>query len=156
MKPFRFRGERILEWRRAVADTARGEFLRANESAREALRLSLEADGRAEQASRAAVEALRDAVDVGTIERHRIWIRQECRHADQARLTHQERQRAADEKAAVLQVASRHVKVMERLRERAVQRYRDLERQMELKALNELATIQFTRRRAEEGVERDH
>lgn len=156
MKPFQFRGERILEWRRAMAGTARGEFLRAAESVREALHLAHEADARAAQASRAAVDALCEAVDVGTIERHRIWIGQEQRHADRARLAHQERQGAADEKAAVLQLANRHVKVMERLRERAQQRYRDLERQLEFKALNELATMQFTRRRAEEGVERDH
>ena len=156
MKPFQFRGERILEWRRAAADTARGEALRATASAREALRLSHEADERAVQASREALDALREAVDVGTIERHRVWISREQRHADQARLAHQERQRAAEEKAAMLQLANRHVKVMERLRQRALQRYRDLERQLELKALNELATIQFTRRRAEEGVERGH
>ena len=36
MKAFRFRGARILEWRRVQADAARVEFVRATESARAA------------------------------------------------------------------------------------------------------------------------
>ncbi len=156
MKPFKFRGERILEWRRVQADAARGEYLRAAETAREALNVADAATASVEQAAQAAMMAIRQATEVATIERHRIWISREERRADGCRKTYQERQAAADQKAAALQLANRHVRVMERLRERTLRRYQHLERQLEMNALNELATTQFARRRAEEGVERGH
>jgi flagellar export protein FliJ len=99
---------------------------------------------------------LRQLTDVATIERHRNWIGREQRRADGCRQTYRERQRVADEKSAALQLANRHVKVMERLRERAQRRYQHLERQLEMKALDELATTQFARRRAEEGAQRGY
>jgi hypothetical protein len=154
VKPFKFKGERILEWRRVQADAARGEYLRAAETAREALRAAEEAGAAADRAVHDGDYAVRHATDVATIERHRIWIVREQRRADGCRRTYLERQAAADEKAAALQVANRHVKVMERLRERAQRRHRDLERQLDMKALDELATLQYARRRAEQGVER--
>jgi flagellar export protein FliJ len=154
VKPFKFKGERILEWRRVQADAARGEYLRAAETAREALRLADDAAAAAAGAVARANEAIRHATDVVTIERHRIWIGREQRRADGLRRTYRERQTVADEKAAVLQTANRHVKVMERLRERTQRRYQLLERQLEMKALDELATMQYARRRAEQGVER--
>ncbi len=154
MKPFTFRGERILEWRRVQADAARGEYLRAAETAREALNVAEAALVPVGQASQAAMTAIRHATDVATIERHRIWIGREERRADGCRKTYQERQAAADQKAAALQLANRHVRVMERLRERTLRRYQHLERQLEMKVLDELATTQFARRRAQEGVER--
>jgi len=154
VKPFKFRGEQILEWRRVQADAARGEYLRAAETAREALKVADDADAALSQAEIAAHHAIRHATDVITIERHRIWIIREQRRADGCRRTYRERQVVADEKAAALQLANRHVKVMERLRERTRRRYQDLERQLEMKALDELATVQYARRRAEQGVER--
>ena len=154
MKPFKFKGERILEWRRVQADAARGEFLRAAETAREALRVAEQAESAAADAARNGDHAVRHATDVTTIERHRIWIGREQRRADGLRRTYLERQAVADQKSVALQAANRHVKVMERLRERAQRRHRDLERQLEMKALDELATMQYARRRAEQGVER--
>ena len=156
MKPFRFRGERIREWRRALADTARGEYLRAAETARAALSAADAANAAVDTAEATAIAAIRATCDVVTIERHRIWIGSERRRADECRQHHRERQQAADEMAVALQIANRHVKVMERLRERARRRYQDLERQTEMKALDELATLQYARRRAQQGVERGY
>lgn len=156
MRAFRYRGERILEWRRAIADTALGEFLRAAASAREARRLADEAERRSAQAEIDAVAAMRGAANVSSLERHRIWIARERRHADGCRVAHQEQQRIADVFQTALQLARRHVKVMERLRDRAERRYHDLERQMDMKALDELATIQYARRRVDEGAGRDY
>jgi flagellar export protein FliJ len=154
VKPFTFKGERILEWRRVQADAARGEFLRAAESAREALRAADDAESAAGRAVSDGEYAVRHATDVVTIERHRNWIARERRRADGCRRTYLQRQAVADDKSAALQTANRHVKVMERLRERAQRRHRDLERQLDMKALDELATLQYARRRAEQGVER--
>jgi hypothetical protein len=156
MNTFRFRGERILEWRRTQADTARGEFLRAAESVREAARLADAADANAARAARESLDALSTPIDAGTIERHRIWITTVCRHADACRQVFYERQQESAGKVAALQLANRHVKVMERLRERAVRRYRERERQMDMKTLGDLATLQYARRKADEGVEREY
>ena len=146
MKGFKFRGERILEWRRAQADAARGEYLRAAETAREAARLADEAQASADRAAAEALTALGAPVGIEVIERHRIWIARQRRFADGCRQTRHERQHAAAEKAALLQVANRHVKVMERLRDRAQQRHRELERQLEMKTIDELATQRFAAR----------
>lgn len=149
MKGFRFRGEKILEWRRAQADAARGEYLRAAETAREAARLADAAQRRAEQAVTDSMRILREPVGIDAIQRHRIWIDRERWHADGCRRTQQAEEKVADEKSRLLQVANRNVKVMERLRERAEHRHREVERQQEMKIIDELATQRFAVRRTE-------
>jgi flagellar export protein FliJ len=96
-------------------------------------------------------------VDVGTIERYRNWIGRQRAGVVTCQHSHAQRQAIVNKAAAALQTANRHVKVMERLRDRAEQRYRETERQLEMKALDELATQRFARRHLEqeEGAERD-
>lgn len=149
MKGFKFRGERILEWRRAQADAARGEYLRAAETAREAARIADAAHARADRAVADSLAALSAPVGIATIERHRIWIARERRHADDCRQTQAQQQQVADEKSQLLQAANRNVRVMERLRERAERRHREAERQQEMKIIDELATQRFAIRQAE-------
>jgi flagellar export protein FliJ len=149
VKGFRFRGERILEWRRVQADAARGEYLRAAETAREAARFADQAQTAADRAATESLTALDAPVGIEVIERHRIWNGRQRRFAEGCRQTQHEREQAAVEKAALLQVANRHVKVMERLRERAQQRHRELERQLEMKTIDELATQRFAARQQE-------
>ncbi len=153
MKSFTFRGERILEWRRVQADEARGEFLRASASEREAAALAEAAQARADRAAQESIDVLGEPVGIDTIERYRIWIAKERRHADGCRQAQHERQQVAETKASALQLAHRHVKVMERLRERAERRHRDLERQLDAKALDELATQRYASRQADEGAD---
>ena len=61
-----------------------------------------------------------------------------------------------DAAAGALQTANRHVKVMERLRDRARQRYLDAERHSDMKALDELATMQYARRKGQGGADREY
>jgi len=56
----------------------------------------------------------------------------------------------------VLQIAMRHVKVMERLRDRAWRRHLDAERQREMKDIDQLATLQYARRKADQGADREY
>jgi hypothetical protein len=49
---FRFRGARILEWRRVQADAARVALVRATESVREAAARVADADDQSERAAR--------------------------------------------------------------------------------------------------------
>jgi flagellar export protein FliJ len=151
---FRFRGERILEWRRVQADAARVEFLRASETARAAAARVAAAEASCARSSRELIEAMADTVDVATIERYRNWITQQERETDACRQHHRERQLLADAAGQALQTANRHVRVMERLRDRAAARHAEATRQAEMKQIDELATLQFVRRKLEGASDR--
>jgi flagellar export protein FliJ len=156
MKAFHFRGARILELRKRQADEARGAFMRAAESARESAdRLAV-----AEAGSARAIREFRDAMAGTTstdeVERHRNWIERQRTQERGYRKAHEEQLALADKAARVLQAATRQVKVMERLRERAERRYREAERQLETKVFDELATVRYARRRAGEGAVSGH
>ena len=156
MKGFRFRGARILEWRRIQADQARAEFVRATESARETAAALARAESSVAHAVNDYLGAMTAPVDIGTLERYRNWIGRQRAGVVTCQKSHAQRQAIVTKAAATLQTANRHVKVMERLRDRAEKRYRETERQLEMKALDELATQRYARRHlAEEGAERD-
>jgi flagellar export protein FliJ len=150
---FRFRGARILEWRRVQADAARVAFVRATESVREAAARVAAADAQGDRAGREFLTAMAGPTDVGMILRYRNWIGKLREHAAVCRRQHDEQRVVAETAAGVLQTAMRHVKVMERLRERAWRRHLDAERQREMKELDQLATLQFARRKYEQGAE---
>jgi len=151
---FRFRGQRILDWRRVQEDAARQAFLRASALAREALARALAADADRDRTVLEYRKRTATALDVDTIERYRNWIHRQQAHAEACHRSHGEQQDLADAAARALNTARRHVKVMERLRDRAAVRHQEEERQADMKALDELATLQYVRRRMEGAVER--
>jgi flagellar export protein FliJ len=153
---FRFRGARILEWRRVQADAARVAFVRATESVREAAARVADADDQAERAVSEYKTAMASPNDIGTLLRYRNWIGKQREHAAACRRQHEERRVVAEQAAGVLQSAMRHVKVMERLRDRAWRRHLNAERQREMKEVDQLATLQFARRKTAQGVDREY
>jgi flagellar FliJ protein len=153
---FHFRGARILEWRRVQADAARTAFVRATESVREAAARVTAAEQQTERAVRDYTTALATANEIGTIVRYRNWIVREREHAVACRRHHEQRRLVAAQAASALQTAMRHVKVMERLRDRAWQRHLDAERQREMKELDQLATLQYARRKTGQGADREY
>ena len=116
---FRFRGARILDWRRVQADAARVAFVRATESVREAADRVADADDQSERAVSEYKTAMASPNDIGTLLRYRNWIGKRREHAAACRRQHDEQRVVAEQAAGVLQTAMRHVKVMERLRDRA-------------------------------------
>ena len=156
MNAFKFRGARLLDWRKRQADQAREAFVRAAESARETADLLASAEAGSARAEREYLATIAAPAEIATLERYRNWIGRQRRHEDACRRKHEERRVLADKAALALQTANRQVKVMERLRDRALARYREAERQMDMKALDELATIRFARRRADEGAARGY
>jgi flagellar export protein FliJ len=146
---FRFRGARILDWRRVQADAARVAFVRATESVREAAARVAAADDQTERAVSEYKTTMASPHDIGTLLRYRNWIGKQREHAAACRRQHDERRAVADQAAGVLQTAMRHVKVMERLRDRARRRHLDAERRQEMKELDQLATLQYARRMSE-------
>jgi hypothetical protein len=150
VKPFRFRGERLLAWRRREADAARAAFVRARESARESAARSAAGEAAVACAERQLRAAAGAPLDVAAIVRHWNWIEAERKRAAMLSVERDRAGREADAAGTRLQAAARHVKVMERLRERAWQRYLMDERTAAMKAINERATELFVRRRLAE------
>lgn len=156
MKAFRFRGARLLDWRRVGADAARVAFVRATESARETAALLAAAAAGCERATAEYLAVMGTPVDVTTLERYRNWIDRQQREHAAASQSHDQRRLVVDAAAGALQTATRHVKVMERLRDRAAERYLEAERHADMKALDELATMQYARRNQEGSADRDY
>ena len=153
---FHFRGARILEWRRVQADAARVAFVRATESVRAAAARVADADDQTERAVSEYKTAMASPSDIGTLLRYRNWIGKQREHAAACRRQHDERRAVAGQAAGVLQTAMRHVKVMERLRDRAWRRHLHAERQREMKEVDQLATLQFARRKTAQGADREY
>jgi flagellar export protein FliJ len=153
---FRFRGARVLEWRRVQADAARVAFVRATETVREAAARVADADDQCQRGAGDFLAAMASPNDIGTIVRYRNWIGKRHEHAAACRRQHEEQRVVAEQAAGVLQIAMRHVKVMERLRERAWRRHLDAERQRDMKELDQLATLQYARRKSTQGADREY
>jgi len=148
VKSFRFRAARVLEWRAAAADVARGAFVRARESAREAGERVEAAEARRSDAMRTLRTELASPIDVDTIGRHRSWIDSQRAAVAACQHVHDERVAATAVAADALREAKRQVKVLERLRERALRRYTAAVRRQEMQRLDEFAVQQFVRGRA--------
>jgi len=151
MKSFHFRAERLLEWRRIQADAARVAFMRANESARETARLVEAAEARRQQAEREYCGVMTRTVEAGSLERYRNWIAARQRDVMARRQSHQQRMAALEKAVEGMRQADRNKRVIERLRDRAWHRYLEASRRVEMKELDALATLRFTRRKAEGG-----
>jgi flagellar FliJ protein len=148
MKPFRFRGERVLEWRRRLADDARLALVRASEAWRESHQRVVEAEASVARAARAYLDDTQGLLDAPAIGRHRNWIDAEASRAAALRGERDRCRRAQERASAVLQKAAMDVKVMERLRDRAWERYLADEWQTEMKQVNELAAQRHAQRQA--------
>jgi flagellar export protein FliJ len=149
VKPFRFRAARVLEWRMTAADAARGAFMRARESARETAEQVEAAEARRHSAEDSLRVDLGSPIDAPTLTRHRNWIDRQRAAVTAHQILHDERVAAVAAAATVLQDAARHVKVLERLRERALRRHQAAERREEMQRLDEFAVQQFARSRTQ-------
>src|SRR6187397_1108380 len=96
MRAFRFRGARILDWRRVQLDAARVAFVRATESVREATARVADADAAIGQAASEYLGVLATPSEVSQLVRYQNWITQQRGRADASRKTLEERRLAAD------------------------------------------------------------
>src|SRR5262245_43157811 len=133
MKIFRFRGERLLGWRRAQEDATRVAFMRASESARESAARLADAEERRQQASRDYCRAIEGIVNAGGLERYRNWIAARESEVNVCRQSYQQRSIVLEKATEALRLAERNRRVLERLRDRAWRRYLDASRRAEMK-----------------------
>jgi hypothetical protein len=71
MNAFKFRGARLLDWRKRQADQAREAFVRAAESARETADLLASAEAGSTRAEREHLATIAAPAEIATLERHR-------------------------------------------------------------------------------------
>jgi len=153
---FRFRAAPLLEWRQKADERARLLLSRAEAAARAEAARAAEADARLEGARSSYREALATTVDASDLDAHRHWIARHEREAERARQSSESARRALDEAAQAAALARRQLRVVERLRDRALRRHLDAERRLELKEIDHLATVQYARRITEGGPNREY
>jgi len=156
VKAFRFRAETLLALRRRQEDSAKVDLLRAQAVANEAATEMDRAWAKSREAAAAYCAAMREGLETVTIERHRNWIvhLQGAAHARQR--THEDRQADVAKATRTVQDAHRHVRMLERLRDRAECRYDAAVRLEESKEMDQFAATQFARRAIEGGARRGH
>ena len=146
MKPFRFRADGVLEIRRRSRDTAQARLAREEHALRVAALEMDRAAGAMEEAEQAYRATLGSGHDVADFGRHRNWIDRLRRGLEQARGRRDGQARAVASARESLRLADRDVRVLERLRERALAAYQLGVRREEMKQLDEFAALQFGRR----------
>jgi flagellar export protein FliJ len=155
VKAFRFRAQAVLDLRSRRRDLVQTELALA-ERAEQAAAADLEsAERRKESAETEGATALRAGGPVSEFERHRNWIAHLRAESDRLRTVRHER---AAEVAAVrerLRTAHQEVRVLERLRDQRLRSHQESVRQEDMRDLNEVATMRFTRQRSQEGSTRD-
>ena len=146
MKPFRFRAERLLHLRRQRRDEAQTLVASAERAAHAAAAdLARGIDAKRVAAER-YVASLRADGDPELFARHRNWIRYLTENVSQLETTANARTDDLSKARAALRLAHQHVRVLERLRERAHARHEAAVREQEMKELDQIATLQHARR----------
>jgi flagellar export protein FliJ len=146
MPPFRFRPQPALDLRRREEEAAQllvTEARRACERADDAVTA---AQAAFDTAARRACEADAAGGDVTLAIWHRNWMRSQRRELVRAEAAAEERRVALATAEAGLVEARRRVRVLERLRDRALAAHQQRERASEQRALDELATLRYASR----------
>ena len=143
---FRFRAAALLDLRRKQLEDARAILAHTQQALADASRAldhACAARDRAEVQFQAALVA---GVDGGEVERHRNWITLQKTVVNRRGEAREACQLAVTQAAAVVMDRRRQVRVLERLRERALRRYEAEMRRREMKEIDLFATLKHARR----------
>lgn len=141
MRPFRFRAQVVLELRRREEEAARAALARQQAETMRVRALADEAarTARTAQATLAATTAA--GASPALLEWHRSWIVKLTRDVAVGLVAVAEAEQAAARAAVVLGTALQKRRVLERLRERALRRYRVDSDREQLKDMNQHASL---------------
>ena len=153
MLPFRFRAAAALDHRRREEDAAETALARAEGRFTALCDAVTAAEARHAAAMTAQDVAVRDGTAGHTLLWHRNWITSLSTAVEAAR-RERNRQEAVVAEARTAWYAARRKRLMlERLRDRALARYRAAEQRSELKQIDELARMRFMLAAAERSTE---
>jgi len=148
---FRFRIDPLLTLRRRQLDAARLRLASANEAVLHAGHLVEQAGRALSIADSGYRDALADGVDNDSLDRHRTWIdTQRSRLATQTREC-AERQSSARDASHEAMLARRRVRMLEKLRDRAIKRHLAAVDRRDARELDAQAAMKYARRKIEEG-----
>jgi flagellar FliJ protein len=153
MQPFRFRAAVALEHRRRQEEAAEVTLAQAEAgfmASREVLAIATARHGEAMTAQDVAVRA---GTGGHTLLWHRNWITSLATGIDVARREMNRHETAVAEARQVWFAARKKRLMLERLRDRALARYRVAEQRWELKQIDELARMRFMLATAERSTE---
>jgi flagellar export protein FliJ len=157
MTPFRFRAAAALDLRRREEDAAAAVLGHAEARFQELSSATAAAETVRGQAQADQLIQSRRGIDIATMFWHRNWIIRLQATVDQLRTEVRAQSRVVDEARRAWQLARQRRLVLDRLRERALARYRADEQRQELKEIDELARIRFVMPAAgDEGVSNGH
>lgn len=146
MRGFRFRLDRVLELRRNALETRRRELVQAQIEHRSLVQQAREVELRSRDAVRRIRAELREGVPAGTLavrqqaaDRMRAAVSRAELRADESRV------RVEQERVRVVG-AQRATRILERLRDKALARYRVERARFEQRELDEVGSIGWGRR----------
>jgi flagellar protein FliJ len=152
---FRFRAAAALDMRRKQEDVARLEAAKAELAATAAGQRSRAAREEVAEGERRLEDAQREGAEIFRVQWHRAFI-------EKQRLEAQARQEELDARTAeagkareAVTEAMKRRRVLERLRDRALRKYRRLAHDQDVRDMNELATLRFVAHTAEGGTRAD-
>ena len=151
MAIFRFRAAAALEARRRQEDDALAECTRKDGLKHAADTQCAQIQERREAAAQALIAAQHDGQDGASQTWHRNWIAGLAGAAQVAARDATAAAQAVEAARRVWQEARKKRLVLERLRDRALRRFRHDEAQREQRVIDELARVRFTTRALAEG-----
>lgn len=141
MRPFQFRAAAALMMRRKQEDVARQRLAAAEIARQRAQDHADTARQAAETARQASVAACLDGAEGWRLGWHQSWMTRTRIEAEAGRRAAVVSAEAVGRATAAVQLAYRHRRALERLREKAWHRYRLEAARRELHEMNELATL---------------
>lgn len=152
MAGFKFRAQPALDLRRREEDKQREAVNEARRISDAAENARIAAQTRFDDASARAAEADAIGGDVTTAIWHRNWIKSQRRELARAEAIAEDRRVQLEDAEKLLIEARRRVRVLERLRERAVATHEQQERHAEQQRLDELAVLRYAIRQRGESA----
>jgi flagellar export protein FliJ len=151
MRPFRFRAAAALDLRRKEEESARLRLARAQSDLHHAQQRVVAADHAASQAAAHLSSAQSAGTEAWRISWHQSWIRRQRLEADACRRTVAVSATLADRAAASVSIAHQKRRVLERLRERAMERHRQTADRHATNEMNQLANLRYLAQAADGG-----
>jgi flagellar export protein FliJ len=151
VKAFRFRAQTVLDLRSRHRDLVQAELAQAERAERAAADAAEMAERQAVTAGVDGATALRAGGPVSEFERHRNWIAHLRTGSDRLGRVRHERALAVSEVRERLRIAHQRVRVLERLRDQLWRRHQESARQQEMRDLDEVATLRYSRQRSQEA-----
>lgn len=144
MSTFKFRADAALRWRRQQEDAAKVALANAERRVQQAADAAARVRQQMVQAGERAREAESQPTAAVYAQWHRNWIKKQQR--DLVRALEVVEQRRGEQREAERRVMAAHrdVRVLERLRDRALDRHQTQERRAEQQAMDLLGVMQYT------------